>query len=87
MVIVMIMMVSMFAALVQTVNPMMMFIPMAWSPNHFVVMVPIASTMGVIRSVPYFNFDFVRPESGRKNNARGGYRNEPQFCINCNHTN
>ena len=73
------MMVATFAPVVHTMDPTMMSIPMAGSPHHFVVVVPVARPMCVIWLVSYFDSNIIRSESGWKDNARSGYGDEPQF--------
>jgi hypothetical protein len=80
------MMMAMLAALVETMDPMVMFIPMPGNPYHFVVFLPIARTMRVVGFVSYFDVDLLRSDSDWKNNARGGYRGEPQLYLSYIHT-
>ena len=57
--------VTMFAPIIDTVDPMMVFIPVTRSPYHFVVMVPVSGAMRVIRLVSYLDFHVLRSHSGR----------------------
>jgi hypothetical protein len=76
-VLIVIAMMAMLCTSVQTMDPMVVFIPIPWDPNHFIVLDPIMRTMGVIRPVADFDSDLIRSDSGRKNNARGSDRDEP----------
>jgi hypothetical protein len=50
--------------------PMSRARPMTWHPHHFILAIPITRAMDVIRPVAGFNFDAIRPNSGRNKNAR-----------------
>ena len=59
------MMVTMFAAAVMAVDPMMTVLrPMAWNPDHFIFALPIARAMAVVRPVAEFDVNSRRCRTG-----------------------
>jgi hypothetical protein len=69
-------------ASVLAVNPMMAGAHVPGSPNHFIVVVPIAVAMVVKLLVANLDFDAIRSNSGRNKNARRNNGSEQKFVFN-----
>ena len=60
-----VMMVTMLAAAVMAVDPMMTVVrPMAWNPDHFVFPLPITRAMAVVWPVAEFDMNSRRSRPG-----------------------
>jgi hypothetical protein len=58
------MVVTMFAAAVMAVDPVMAVRPMAWNPDHFIFTLPIARAMAVVWLVAKFDVNSRRCRTG-----------------------
>jgi hypothetical protein len=64
----MIVVMTLFAAAIVTVDPMAMF-AVTRNPDHFPIALPIAITMGVIRTIADVDLDLGRANSSAKREA------------------
>jgi len=72
---------GMFAPHVMAMDPVVMvFRPMAGHPDHFIVSIPIAGSVIVIRAVPYFDVD-LRLRDCRENETYSQRGYEDQFVV------
>lgn len=73
--------VGMCAPHVVTMDPVVMvFRPMAGHPDHFIVSVPIARSVTVIRTVPYFDVN-LRLRDSRENETYSQRGYEDQLVV------
>ena len=77
------MMMTMFAPHVMTVDPMVSVLrPMARHPDHFVFAFPVTRTMTVVRPVTDFDAKSLRLRGGPESEARDHNRDEQQDFVN-----
>src|ERR1700680_4078748 len=73
---------AMLPASVLAVNPMVPALHVPRSPNHFIVVVPIARAMVVEWFVANLDLDAIRSNGGRNKNARRNNGSEQKFVFN-----
>jgi hypothetical protein len=75
-------MMTMFAAAVMAVDPMMAVLrPMAGNPDHFVITSPIARTVTVVRPITNFDSESLRLNGAPESEAGSGNRCKQQCFI------